>query len=96
MQGSTSEEWQAARAAASSLGEGGSALEEPLGRASSCLVMDYVPGPAFVDAQEPFLEHNAHRTAADLARPVLPPSCSVASRKRCPMHPEQDSLQMGA
>jgi len=61
-------EWEEALAAARALGKPAADLEEQLGKSGSCLVMDYIPGPAFFKAHHPFLPDQLHQTASDLGR----------------------------
>ncbi len=70
-QGPTAQEWLDATAAAHALGRPGYDLEEQFQRCTSCLVMDFVPGPAFHKASEPFEALHLDQTASDLARCFL-------------------------
>ncbi len=63
-------EWEEALLAAQALGKPAADLEEQLSKSGSCLVMDYVPGPAFFRAHQPFLLDQLHQTASDLGRCV--------------------------
>ena len=57
-----------ATAAAHALARPGYDLVEQFQRCSSCLVLEYIPGPAFHKASEPFEALNLEQTASDLAR----------------------------
>ena len=65
---SPQEEWKEAKAAAAALGTAGAELVELFGRSASCLIMDYVPGTALFEAQEPFEPTQLSQTAFDLGR----------------------------
>lgn len=73
VQGLTAQEWLQATSASLSLGRAGYDLQEQFQRCSSCLVLDFIPGPTFAKASEPFEEENLSQTAADLARCKLFP-----------------------
>ena len=82
LQGPTAAEYKAAHAACLLLGRRAAGLEEQIASASCVLVMEYVPGPAFLATSEPFQPALLPTTAADLgrrgARAML--SCALESQ----------------
>lgn len=67
LQGSTTEEWKQCHAAAQ-LNKRGSEMAEQMQRSTCMLVMEYVPGRALFNIDQPFMPDNLEQTAADLGR----------------------------
>lgn len=82
LQGPTAAEYKAAHAACLLLGRRAAGLEEQVASASCVLVMEYVPGPAFLATSKPFQPALLPTTAADLGRrgARAMPCCALKSQ----------------